>query len=674
MQLIRPPCLPPPNIATPHCLPKPGADGRQPVVRIYHPGYPDPDNELITIPAVDPLPSIQGRQGAQATQDGRVRTEQEQEHGQEEHATVRRDRDELGATDAEVDVGLHHGTVLTICGIIAENAFDRVFLSYDRSGLSRVGNWQFDGILPAGDYWLQVTPLPESSGSDGAGHVAASRPEASASRGPESVATGSMPPPPPPQRVPPPAAQTPYAIVPNFESWRFPHNRMPSSWRQAHEPPPAISAPGLPNLIAQRLDTLQPPHMAPSCVISGHSGAVEQAHIVPKACMDWFTHNGMRVYNTPSPQQLGRIDQPPNKIALRSDIHDLFDSRCLAIVPKPVFVQPPLPPSSPAEVTTAVPRGPSQYALAVHVLSAPTYELIPLYHNLALRFKGPGNGPSQQYLGSREFLFASFAWSIFRLVQGFLDTERWVAVSSKQSLGHPSAAAYEYKWASNANFAPKTRGSSRSSSKRPASELDQDGDAATDTVYLNKRRRLSPQLKAKRLHRPSDELLSDSDDVSPNTRLQPDSQSPLSETTHRRARRRLRSVEALLNSGEELGDDELFQLDESQLLLYETMRRRIERRGLVHDSSRNTHDKIARWRAETTSAEGETVIEDRHRDSSPPDLSCLSSDGSDNSDLLPFPDDIDPNGDAVTAEQSTGKASRTSLADMSPDGTISGRA
>lgn len=55
------------------------------------------------------------------------------------------------------------------------------------------------------------------------------------------------------------------------------------------------------------------------------------------------------------------------------------------------------------------------------------YELIPLYHNLALRYGGlrPGIAPSQQYLSFREFLFASLAWSIFKRVQGFLDTERW---------------------------------------------------------------------------------------------------------------------------------------------------------------------------------------------------------------------------------------------------------
>lgn len=206
------------------------------------------------------------------------------------------------------------------------------------------------------------------------------------------------------------------------------------------------------------------------------------------------------------------------------------------------------------------------------------YELIPLYHNLALRYQGlgPGTGPSQQYLGSREFLFARFAWSIFRLVQGFLDTERWVVVRSSLPQNQSSSTAgYEHKWASNASLAP--RASSRSSSKRPASEIAQDAAEYLDEPDRSKRRR---SLSVRR------------------------------------------TAEDMLHSGEELNKDELFQLDESQLLIYETMRRREGRSeeclGRSSQEPRevdcvDSRSKVERWRSQTLSeldsVEGDDGVE-----------------------------------------------------------------
>jgi hypothetical protein len=64
--------------------------------------------------------------------------------------------------EIEVSVGLHYGTVLTICGIIADNTFN-VYLSYDREGICCVDDdWHTDSILPAGEYWAYV-PRPSST-------------------------------------------------------------------------------------------------------------------------------------------------------------------------------------------------------------------------------------------------------------------------------------------------------------------------------------------------------------------------------------------------------------------------------------------------------------------------------------------------------------------------------
>lgn len=51
--------------------------------------------------------------------------------------------------------GVHHETVLLACQIIAGNAFDLAYLSYDQKGLHRVGISR-DGILTRSHYYLHV--------------------------------------------------------------------------------------------------------------------------------------------------------------------------------------------------------------------------------------------------------------------------------------------------------------------------------------------------------------------------------------------------------------------------------------------------------------------------------------------------------------------------------------
>lgn len=151
MQLVRSPSLPPPATPSLHPLPKLGADDRLPVIRINHPGYPPPNDELTAIPAVDPLPNAHSERRDHAAQVAQARPEEEDNLGP--RAPWRQDDEDTAGSDVEVEVGVHHGTLLTICGIIADNAFEWVFLSHDPDGRCRVDErWQYDDILPAGEY------------------------------------------------------------------------------------------------------------------------------------------------------------------------------------------------------------------------------------------------------------------------------------------------------------------------------------------------------------------------------------------------------------------------------------------------------------------------------------------------------------------------------------------
>lgn len=343
-QLIRPPSQRPPSgDAWPYPLPRLDGHGRPPVIRIRHPGYDDPTNVLIIISAVDRLPS-----------------EPNQPTGQGD-----------AANSAEVSVGLHYGTLLTIIGIIADNKFD-VYLSKDREGTLRVdNNGQTDSdnwILPAGEYWAQIPSAQEG---------------------------------------------TPYPIVPKFEHWQFPHENLPHPWGEAHKPPdppdpPPDTSTSVSITLAKRLQERHPAR--DTCPISAHRSPLEKAHIVPSGEKKWFDRNSMDRYITSLKPNEHPIDDINNIIKLRPDIHKLFDDKILTIVPKPVYVTPSPSASTSNLGTDPVPKDTS-YALAVHVLNCRNEheELITVHHNKALRFYEDGNEFSQQYLASREFLFARFA-------------------------------------------------------------------------------------------------------------------------------------------------------------------------------------------------------------------------------------------------------------------------
>jgi HNH endonuclease len=159
-----------------------------------------------------------------------------------------------------------------------------------------------------------------------------------------------------------------YPIIPSFQDWEFPHNRIPDSWPQVSTSPPIRR-----------------------CAISNFSFAIDEAHLVPQEEALWYQRNDMRRYGDAI---LCDIDNSTNIIPLKTDLHRCFDNRWFAIIPK--------------VMKTTIPHSP-QYV--THILRREAVELWPTYQNIIV-----------QYLDetARPYLFARFAWAILLQVKPFI--------------------------------------------------------------------------------------------------------------------------------------------------------------------------------------------------------------------------------------------------------------
>jgi hypothetical protein len=159
-----------------------------------------------------------------------------------------------------------------------------------------------------------------------------------------------------------------YPIIPSFQDWEFPHNRIPDSWPQVSTSPPTSR-----------------------CAISNFSFAIDGAHLVPQEEALWYQRNDMRRYGD---AVLCDIDNSTNIIPLKTDLHRCFDNRWIAIIPK--------------VMKTTIPHSP-QYV--THILRREAVELWPTYQNIIV-----------QYLDgkARPYLFARFAWAILLQVKPFI--------------------------------------------------------------------------------------------------------------------------------------------------------------------------------------------------------------------------------------------------------------
>jgi HNH endonuclease len=159
-----------------------------------------------------------------------------------------------------------------------------------------------------------------------------------------------------------------YPIIPSFQDWEFPHNRIPDSWPQVSTSPPTRR-----------------------CAISNFSFSIDGAHLVPQEEALWYQRNDMRRYGD---AVLCDIDNSTNIIPLKTDLLRCFDNRWFAIIPK--------------VMKTTIPHSP-QYV--THILRREAVELWPTYQNIIV-----------QYLDgkARPYLFARFAWAILLQVKPFI--------------------------------------------------------------------------------------------------------------------------------------------------------------------------------------------------------------------------------------------------------------
>lgn len=192
---------------------------------------------------------------------------------------------ELSAFDGPSG-GIHHGTALLICGILADDIWDG-WLTETRDG-DRL-DVDKEAVLTGRHYFFH-TPWPAESSE-------------------EQRAQGAYK----------------YPIVLSFQHWSFPHDSPPPGWTFNFNlsanvaslfPRPSISS------VSQAVRDRDG-----SCRLSGYQDGLERAHLCPRSELQWFKQQEMDRYNLNKTLTiLSLTDDTANAFALRSDIHDAFDN------------------------------------------------------------------------------------------------------------------------------------------------------------------------------------------------------------------------------------------------------------------------------------------------------------------------------------------------------------
>lgn len=180
----------------------------------------------------------------------------------------------------------------------------------------------------------------------------------------------------------------PYAVVPTFQQWRFPHEKLPELWTRIAPPPPkpVTSVHYTPSNLSNALRERDG-----SCRVSGWVDGAQVAHLCPKQADRWWRRNGMARYNMSSSSN---SNDPANTLLLRADLHALFDRAMFVFVPRVM-----------ADSENA--------QLGFHLLE-PAENLEVSYHGHVL----------QAVRACTEMLFARFAWAILPLIKPFLMGEQ----------------------------------------------------------------------------------------------------------------------------------------------------------------------------------------------------------------------------------------------------------
>ncbi len=245
--------------------------------------------------------------------------------------------------------------------------------------------------------------------------------------------------------LPESSLETPYAIVPTFQQWKFPHENLHPCWHasQDHIPsaPSRFAAPSSLSAAVYSRDQ--------SCRMSGFAEGTQAAHLCPRSEEAWFQRNEMSRYNlNPLLVASGPLEDTANALLLRQDLHTHFDAHKFVFVPKKR-------------------TGEDQIPIVTHLLIA-SRELGTLHHNVRLKAI-----PDVDI----SFLFARFAWTIFTLLAGFLKvgvdrTLIGTTISTKDGLPQILAGADCRK------LLPGSKSRSQSPTKRPRrrSDIEVEGD------------------------------------------------------------------------------------------------------------------------------------------------------------------------------------------------------
>lgn len=236
--------------------------------------------------------------------------------------------------------GIEYGTAHAACGVISGNRWNGWFTSTINGAASGL---TYGDILCERDYYFH---LPESS------------------------------------------FEAPYAIVPTFKEWTFPHENLHPCWRADQQnTAPAQSRFTAPSSLSAAVFSRDR-----SCRISGFTEGTQAAHLCPRSEDAWFQRNEMSRYNlNPLLIATGPMEDTANALLLRQDLHTHFDAHKFFFVPKKG-------------------KGEEEVAIVTHLLIA-SRELGILHHNTRLK-----SIPEVD----TAFLFARFAWTIFTLLAGFL--------------------------------------------------------------------------------------------------------------------------------------------------------------------------------------------------------------------------------------------------------------
>ncbi|KAG9235711.1 hypothetical protein BJ875DRAFT_260735 [Amylocarpus encephaloides] len=211
--------------------------------------------------------------------------------------------------------------------------------------------------------------------------------------------------------------ETPYAIVPTFREWTFPHEDLHPCWQTHHD-----NIPSAQNSRFAAISSLSAAIFIrdQSCRMSGFTEGTQAAHLCPRSEDAWFQRNEMSRYNlNPLLVSQGPLEDTANALLLRQDLHTHFDAHKFVFVPK----------KSKSITEREIP-------IVAHLLMA-SRELGILHHNVRLKAIPDVD---------MAFLFTRFAWSMFTLLTGFLrvGVERRLigtTISTPSGLPHILSAA-----------------------------------------------------------------------------------------------------------------------------------------------------------------------------------------------------------------------------------------